>query len=149
MSKSEHKHNKEHSLEHASNKSESCSKSSKYECKCGNCTKLCIGSLAISMGVANGLLVLIIGWVATFCEWGHTMVHALGSVYKGFEPSIMGGICGGIWGFAVGIIYGAILACVYNCCLCCCCHFKCKFKCKSTKNNHESQEHHSEGKHHK
>jgi hypothetical protein len=81
----------------------------------------------------NGLLLLLIGLVATFYNWGHSMVRVLGSVYHGFEATIIGGIWGGLEGFFVGIVCGAILACVYNGCLRCCCHFKCKSKCQSTK----------------
>ena len=121
-------------------------KNCKYECMCGSCAKLCVGAFAISIGITNSLLLLVIAWISTFCEWGHSLIQVLGSIYKGYEPSIIGGIWGALEGLIVGVICGTLLACIYNCCLCCCCHFKCQSSSKSKAEKLENTAHHPKDK---
>jgi hypothetical protein len=91
----------------------------------GNC---CCGlgvlSLALAMGVVWGLGTLFLGWMASTHQWGVPMVHVIGSVYRGFEPTMTGAWWGGLWGFVDGFVGGVVLALVYNavqrCCKKCC-----------------------------
>jgi hypothetical protein len=75
--------------------------------------KISVKGLAIGLGVMWAASVLFLGWAAIF-GWGTAIVDAIGSVYIGFDASVIGGIVGAIWGFIDGAIGGAIIAVFYN-----------------------------------
>jgi hypothetical protein len=75
--------------------------------------KLNVKALAISLGSAWALCMLFAGWASIF-GWSVKFVDIMGSVYIGFEPSILGGIIGALWGFIDGAIAGLVIALIYN-----------------------------------
>lgn len=102
---------------------------------CGQCHKCGYGcysgklkSFAYSMatGFTIGLLILVLGLVATYHHAGIPIVTLLSTIYKGYEPTLMGSVFGGLWGFATGFVMGLVLSGLYNCCLCC---FICRRSC--------------------
>ncbi len=87
-----------------------------------NCKKLSVFSFAIAVGVAGGLGTLFVGWMGHFYGWGLEVIKMMGTIYKGYEPSIAGGIAGGLWAFLDGFIWALIVAIIYNFCCRCCSH---------------------------
>ncbi len=69
--------------------------------------------LAISLGIAWGLCMLLLGWAAAF-GWGDIFVEQLSNFYIGYSDSFLGGIIGGIWGFVIGGLFGLVWGYFYN-----------------------------------
>lgn len=71
----------------------------------------------MALGVAAGILwagyVLLIGIMAMF-GWGNALVTAFGSLYLGYQASVVGAIIGAAWGFVDGFIAGYVIAWIYN-----------------------------------
>lgn len=94
-------------------------------------SKLGIFSFAVASGITWALGVFFLGIIAMKYELGGPVVTLLGSMYKGFEPTVVGAAWGGLWALLDGFIGGAVLAFLYNLCIrCCrsCCTMCCKKK---------------------
>lgn len=76
--------------------------------------KLRIIPLAVSLCVTWSFFLLCIGWAAWLLDWGGELVKVVGSLYIGFEPTLLGGIIGALWGLADGAVAGIIIALIYN-----------------------------------
>jgi len=87
-------------------------------------TKLHVVALGMALGVTWGIGILIFGFIATFLNWGVEVIDILGSVYIGYESTVLGSFIGGLWGFIDAFIGGVIIAWLYNCFACHCCHRK-------------------------
>ena len=70
-------------------------------------------AFAITCGAIWGVGMFALG-IAGMYGWGATIVNIIGSVYKGFAPTLGGSVAGGIWGFIDGAIGGYIFAWLYN-----------------------------------
>jgi hypothetical protein len=81
--------------------------------------KLCACALGIAIGVAKGLFLMILAWIAWIWSVGTPLVQYIGLFMHGYAPTLMGGFVGGGWGFLVGFISGLVVGWVYNLCLCC------------------------------
>lgn len=77
--------------------------------------KLCPKALGLSLGVMWGLSVLIMGLLAHHFMYGAHVVQAVGTLYIGYGPSLLGSFIGGLIGFANAFISGYLLAWFYNC----------------------------------
>ncbi len=55
--------------------------------------RLNVKALAIAVGSAWALCMLFAGWAAIF-GWSVKFVEIMGSVYIGYEPTLLGGIIG-------------------------------------------------------
>ncbi|MCE0723070.1 MULTISPECIES: bacteriophage holin [Legionella] len=89
--------------------------------------KLSPVALGLALGVLWGISILIIGLIAYYYTYGHGFVTAVGSLYPGYEPSIMGSLLGGVIGFIDAFITGFLIGWLYNlfsCCKCVCCDKK-------------------------
>ncbi len=75
--------------------------------------KLNVKALAIALGSSWALCMLLTGWASIF-GWSAKFVEVMGSIYIGFEPTLLGGIVGAIWGFVDGAIAGLLIAIIYN-----------------------------------
>jgi hypothetical protein len=80
-------------------------------------TKCRISPLAfgLSLGVVWGSSVLFMGLLAHFFEYGTAFVTAIGVVYIGYEPSLIGSAIGAMFGFIDALVGGALIALLYNC----------------------------------
>ena len=76
--------------------------------------KLNAKALALSLGIISALYVFFHGLMVMFFGWGAELASILGSLYIGFEPTILGSIIGAVWGFVDGAIAGVIIAWIYN-----------------------------------
>lgn len=76
--------------------------------------KLNMKKLALAFGISWALYVIFIAWVAGTIGWGDKIVSVLGSLYRGYDTSFIGGLIGGVWGFVDGAICGIIVSWVYN-----------------------------------
>lgn len=85
----------------------------------GECSRLKVFSLGMAIGIATGLWFLLWGWSGWLMGMGHDVIHLVGSVYKGFAPTLIGGLFGGLWGFIDGFLFGIVIAFIYNQCLKC------------------------------
>ena len=70
--------------------------------------------LAFSFGLIWGLGMLLVGWLGWLFNYGLMFVHAMGSIYIGFQPSFAGGVIGAVWGFVDFFIFIWLCASVYN-----------------------------------
>jgi len=68
----------------------------------------------LAMGIIWGLALLIIGIAAAYAGYGKEIVALCGSVYIGYDATLVGAIVGTIWGFFDGLIGGFIFAWLYN-----------------------------------
>jgi len=75
--------------------------------------KISIKGLAIALGTAWALCILVAGWSGIF-GWSTEFIDVMASVYIGYQASFTGGIIGALWGFIDGAIGGAVIAFVYN-----------------------------------
>lgn len=78
-------------------------------------------ALGLSMGILWGVYVLLMGLVAAFYAYGKPFVAAVGGLYIGYEPTIVGSIIGGAIGFVDAFISGFLIAWLYNLFGCCRC----------------------------
>src|ERR1700730_12141779 len=97
---------------------------SKHECAK---SRLCCVSFGFALGVIAALGALILALIGAFSDYGHLMIQVLGTVYKGYSPTFVGGIIGIFWGLVDGFVTGFLFAWLYNKCILCC--WKCKEKC--------------------
>lgn len=66
------------------------------------------------MGFTWALIVFVIGLAAAFLGWGTPIGQILGSLYIGFEPTLIGCIAGAVWAFGTAFIAGTVMAGLYN-----------------------------------
>jgi hypothetical protein len=78
-----------------------------------NVMKLSPKAFCLAFGILWGLGMLVLG-ITGMLGYGTAIVNVMGSVYKGFAPTIGGAIAGAIWGFIDGAIGGYIFAWLYN-----------------------------------
>lgn len=78
-------------------------------------------ALGLSLGVIWGLSVLLMGLLAHYLSYGTAFVTAMGVVYGGYEPSIVGAVIGGVFSFTNALVIGALIAWFYNMFANCCC----------------------------
>ncbi len=85
-------------------------------------TKCKISPLAfgLSLGVVWGASILLMGVLAHFFEYGRAFVTAVGVVYVGYDPSLLGSFIGALFGFIDALVVGALIAWLYNCFSGCC-----------------------------
>ena len=69
--------------------------------------------LGVAVGVLWAIYVFCVGITAMF-NWGTGLVAALGSLYIGYDASILGAVIGAIWAFVDGLVAGVIVAWIYN-----------------------------------
>ncbi len=77
-------------------------------------------ALGLSLGVIWGVSVFIMGLLAQYYSYGTGFVGAMGVIYVGYEPSIMGSLIGGLFGFIDALVGGALIAWLYNVFAKCC-----------------------------
>ena len=68
----------------------------------------------LAVGLVWGLSLLLLGLGATWFDYGNELVSALGKLYLGFRPSLVGSLIGLVWGWLDGFILGFLLAWCYN-----------------------------------
>ena len=69
--------------------------------------------LGIAIGVLWAIYVFCLAIFAMF-HWGTAMVAVLGSLYIGYDASILGAIIGAVWAFIDGLVAGVIVGWIYN-----------------------------------
>ena len=84
------------------------------------CTRICVGGVAMALGIAFGLCMLLSAWAAW--QWGHGMklIDLYSSVYYGYDATFIGGLWGLLWGFIDGFVMGLVFGFIYNLIACCC-----------------------------
>lgn len=81
-------------------------------------------ALGLAFGVLWGVLILLLGLVASYYAYGHDFVITMGNLYPGYTPSVKGSIFGAIIAFIDAFIMGFLIAWLYNKfshCGCVCC----------------------------
>ena len=71
-------------------------------------------ALGMALGIIWGVSLLLMGLVAYYATYGSEFVAAVGTVYLGYQPSILGAFVGGLIGFVDAFIAGALIAWLYN-----------------------------------
>jgi hypothetical protein len=72
-------------------------------------------ALGMSIGLLWGLSILLMGLMAHYLEYGVEFVSSVGTLYIGYEKTILGSFIGGGFGFLDGFIMGVLIAWLYNC----------------------------------
>jgi len=86
--------------------------------------KLSPVGLGLAIGVLWAVYLLVMGLLGTYYAYGHPFIGAVGSLYIGYEPTVLGSFIGSAFGLVDGFVDGFILAWLYNrfsCCHCSCC----------------------------
>lgn len=81
------------------------------------CSRFSIISLAIAVGVANGLCMMLLALAGMYWNYGVVMIQELSLLYKGFAATGVGSAYGFGWGFIDGFFFGLVIAAIYNLCL--------------------------------
>ncbi|HTM63859.1 MAG TPA: bacteriophage holin [Gammaproteobacteria bacterium] len=76
--------------------------------------RLSVIGLGVALGTAWAVGLFALGILSWLTGWGTDMVQVLGSLYIGYEPTLIGTIIGTIWAFIDCFICGVIIAWVYN-----------------------------------
>ena len=76
--------------------------------------KLDVKALGLTLGIVWGAALLIMGIVGMFFSYGSGFVKTLGSIYVGYQATILGSLIGAIWGFIDAGIGGVLIAWLYN-----------------------------------
>lgn len=71
-------------------------------------------ALGLSFGILWGVSMFIMGLAAYFFEYGEIFVTSMGTLYIGYDATILGSFIGGLIGFVDAFIAGAIIAWLYN-----------------------------------
>ena len=71
-------------------------------------------ALGLAFGILWGISIFLMGLLAHFFSYGEVFVTSIGTLYIGYDTTIIGSIIGGIIGFVDGFIGAAILAWLYN-----------------------------------
>lgn len=71
-------------------------------------------ALGLAFGVVWGVSMLIIGLFASYSMYGKDFVVAMGTLYVGYEPSILGAFIGALIGFIDAFIGGWVIGWLYN-----------------------------------
>ncbi|KTD20653.1 bacteriophage holin [Legionella londiniensis] len=71
-------------------------------------------AFGLALGIFWGISILLMGLFAYFFAYGEVFVSSMGTLYIGYDASILGSIIGGIIGFVDAFICGLILAWLYN-----------------------------------
>lgn len=77
-------------------------------------TQLKPTAFGLALGVLWSLMVLIVGLVAHFYTYGAPFVNAMGTIYFGYEASVIGSLIGAIIAFIDAFLIGALFAWLYN-----------------------------------
>jgi len=76
--------------------------------------KLDVKALGLTLGIIWSAALLIMGIAAMFFSYGNGLVRAMGSIYIGYQATILGSLIGAIWGFFDAGICGLLIAWLYN-----------------------------------
>jgi hypothetical protein len=71
-------------------------------------------ALGLAFGVIWGLSILLMGLMAHFLQYGVEFVSSMGTVYIGYNNTLLGSFIGGVLGFLDGFVGGFLIASVYN-----------------------------------
>ncbi len=86
-------------------------------------------ALGIALGVICGVVMLVVGLLATHGVFGADIMARWSAQLPGVDLSIKGSLVAGAWGFVKGFFFGLILGWIYNLCLCCCSRGHCGCGC--------------------
>lgn len=73
-----------------------------------------VRAAAIAAGLLWGGVMLLVGIISMVNGYGEAFVHAMGSVYLGYQATPGGVFIGTLWGLIDGAIAGALFAWLYN-----------------------------------
>jgi len=73
-----------------------------------------IKGFAIAGGVLWAIYMFLMALISGATDYGIGFVYALGNLYVGYQPGILGAIVGAIYGFTDAAIGCAIFAWLYN-----------------------------------
>ena len=72
-----------------------------------------VTKFGLAAGITWGLGVLFLGIIGMYGYDG-ALIGALGSIYVGYAPTIIGSLIGALWALGDGFIGGVIFAWIYN-----------------------------------
>lgn len=76
--------------------------------------KLHAVNIGIALGAISALWVFALGIMAGSLNWGGEVVYVLGSLYPGYDPTLLGSFFGAVWVFVDCFIAGFLFAWIYN-----------------------------------
>ena len=76
--------------------------------------KINVKALGLTLGIIGSSGILFLGLMSLFLNWGTDVINLIGSVYIGYNSTLVGIFIGTIWGFCDGAVFGILIAWVYN-----------------------------------
>lgn len=70
--------------------------------------------LGLAIGIVWAAGVLLLALMAMLWDWGTGVISLLGSLYLGYDASLLGMLAGAIWAFVDGFVCGFLIAWIYN-----------------------------------
>ena len=96
----------------------------KNECSTENGCRChaCWCKLSLAFALANGLSILVFGLLGVFYANGtHFPTGSMmGSLYSGFQTTVLGSVCGAVWGFLGTFVFFLVTGFIYRCLQKCC-----------------------------
>ena len=71
-------------------------------------------SLGLAVGVLWGIYTLMIGLTASFFGYGSELVGIIGTLYIGYNATVLGAFIGMIWGFVDGFVVGYLIEMLFS-----------------------------------
>lgn len=71
-------------------------------------------ALAAAFSLTWASFIVMLGLAAALTDWSLAAVEALGDIYLGFGPSLVGTLIGVPWALLDGAIAGALIGLLYN-----------------------------------
>ena len=68
----------------------------------------------LALGWTCALGILFLGVLATHFGWGLLMVELIGTVYSGYNATLLGSFVGAVWALVDGFIGGWLFCWIYN-----------------------------------
>lgn len=85
-----------------------------------NLIRLKVCALGLAFGITWSLGVFLLGILAWLCGIGGEMQHMLGTLYLGYDATLLGSLIGAAWALVDGFVCGVIVAWLYNLFAHCC-----------------------------
>lgn len=76
--------------------------------------KLNVTAIGLALGVVYAIGMFVMGLIAMYFDVGNPLVELVGTLYIGYNDTIVGSLIGAGWGFLDGFVFGVIFAWFYN-----------------------------------
>ena len=87
--------------------------------------KLCRNCFGVALGAVWAVSIFFLGLTAMWWGYGADFVVAVGKLYIGYKPTVLGSFIGLLYGFVDFFVFGFLIAWLYNAIFSSCANKKC------------------------